>query len=220
MYTYAFLNSIATLDLPEGIIGSLQLIVANQLAAVVELNLELEPFQSSDIRLMQAVLSHDRVIREIFEQVTVLPLRFGTCFVSRQALLEHLESYQTEYLSKLNRLQGQAEYLLKLTPVMLPEPSIAADVKGKEYFLAKKKQFQAQAEWQQQQQEELDELVQTIAQAYPNLIRTESSDGVERVYLLGDRQQAPAFQEYLNRLPPHPHWELSIGEALPPYHFV
>jgi hypothetical protein len=222
MYTYAFLLDPASpLDLPDGIAGSLQLMRMNHLAALVEPDLASESLQTNDENLMQAVLAHDRVIRAAFQQATVLPLRFGTCFVSRQALLEHLASHSAEYLDKLVRLQNKVEYPLKLVPIASAEPPLGEGLKGKDYFLAKKQLYQAQAEWQQQQQAELERLTGAIAQTYPDFVRSKSDDGVERIYLLGDRQRERLlYQSFKTWQTECPHWQFSLGEALPPYHFV
>jgi hypothetical protein len=221
MYTYAFLPAHSGLDLPEGIAGSLQLVWTEGVAAIVEPDLAMEVLQDNDKQLVQAVMSHDRVIRELFEQTTVLPLRFGTCFVSRQGLIDHLESHGAAYLGKLNGLQGKAEYPLKLVPVPFVEPSIGADVKGKDYFLAKKQIYQTQTEWHLQQQAELEKLLEAIAQRYPDWGQGEPDQGVERVYILGDRQDERMLHEFIKTWQvAYPHWEISLGESLPPYHFV
>lgn len=222
MYTYAFLpKSDIPLDLPEGISGSLQLITVDQVAALVEPELSVEALQTSDDVLMRAVLYHDQVIREVFEQITVLPLRFGTCFISRQGLVEHLGSHSAKYYHKLSQLKGRAEYLLKLKPIEISEAAISPELKGKDYFLAKRQRYQSQIDWQQQQQLELEALKTTISRFYPEWIHTDPSDGVERIYLLSDRQTLPALYEYVSIWQAQcPHWELSLGEALPPYHFV
>jgi hypothetical protein len=220
MYTYAFLSAIPP-ELPEGIAGSLQIIHAEGLAALVEPDLAVESLHENDKQLVRAVMTHDRVIRELFEQTTVLPLRFGTCFTSRQGLLEHLESNSETYLGKLNGLQGKAEYPLRLTPLFLAEPSISAETKGKEYFLAKKQIYQAQHEWQTQQDQELAALLEAINHRYPRWVRGEADEGVERVYLLGDRQDERMLHEFLKAWKlRYSHWEISLGETLPPYHFV
>jgi len=219
MYTYAFLSTVPS-QLPEGIFGSLQIISADGLAALVEPDLAAESLQENDQQLVQAVLSHDRVIRELFEQTTVLPLRFGTCFMSRQGLLEHLKANSAEYLIKLVGLQGKAEYALKLTPVAFPEAAIATEVKGKDYFLAKKKIYQAQAAWQVEQQGELKALFEAIAKHYL-WMRGEADNGIERIYLLGDRQSELSLSKLLKTWElQSAHWELILGEPLPPYHFV
>jgi Gas vesicle synthesis protein GvpL/GvpF len=222
MYIYAFLpNPTRSLELPPGISGSVQVISSKDLAALVEPDLDFAALQTSDERLMQAILAHDRVTRELFQQTTLLPLKFGTSFVSQQGLLEHLEVHQSEYSAKLAMLQGKAEYLLKLMALPYSEPTIAPDLKGKDYFLSKKRSYQAQTEWQQQQQAELQQLNESIAQHYLDWVRGEPSSGIERFYILGDRIQERLLYEHLavwqRQLP---HWELSLGEMLPPYHFV
>lgn len=219
MYTYAFLSTIPS-QLPKGIFGLLQIISTDGLAALVEPDLATESLQKNDQQLVQAVLSHDRVIRELFEQTTVLPLRFGTCFTSRQSLLEHLQANSEEYLIKLEELQGKAEYTLKLTPIAFPEAAIGVEVKGKDYFLAKKQIYQAQSAWQLEQQRELAALFEAIAQQYL-WIQGETDNNIERIYLLGARQSELSLLEALKTWRLHSaHWEMMLGEPLPPYHFV
>ncbi|PSB13811.1 gas vesicle protein [filamentous cyanobacterium CCP1] len=221
MYTYAFLPISNTLDLPEGISGSLQLVTVDQLAALVEPDLSLESLQTSDDVLMRAVLYHDQVIREVFEQTPVLPLRFGTCFVSRQGLMEHLGTHRAEYLEKLEQLSGQAEYLLKLKPIPTPENPISVNLKGREYFLAKKQHYQNQTEWQNRQQAELETLKLFITQHYPNVVQTETTEGIERIYLLSDRVNEAHLKEQAKEWQMRSsYWDVSLGGALPPYHFV
>lgn len=229
MYTYAFLsNSEPPLELPAGMIGNLEIVSWRGLSALVEPGLSVEELQENDQRLVRAVLDHDRVIRDLFEQATVLPLRFGTSFLSRQALLDHLMVNQSSYGEKLSSLQGQAEYLLKFVPIAasdLSSPDDRSDLsqlKGKDYFQAKKRQYESQIEWLEEQQQELERLLPTIAQDYPQLIRGERNEAdVERVYLLSDRQQEALLLERLQDWRSQTtRWELTLGERLPPYHFV
>ncbi|MBW4468541.1 MAG: GvpL/GvpF family gas vesicle protein [Pegethrix bostrychoides GSE-TBD4-15B] len=219
MYTYAFLANSQPLELPEGIWGSLELVQTESLAALVEPDLPAESLQQADRQLMQAVLSHDRIIQEVFQQATVLPLRFGTYFISRQGLVDHLKSHQQDYLTKLAQLSGKAEYTLKLTPTPFPENPIAADSKGKEYFLAKKRLYQQQADWQQQQQSDLEALIAQASADYP--IRQGEAETHPKLYLLSDQQREIELQQQLSRWQQQcSTWELVLSEALPPYHFV
>lgn len=208
MYTYAFLLVSDKLDLPEGICGSLELVRAADLAALVEPDLTFESLKH-DRQLMQAVLSHDRVIQDLFQQTVVLPLRFGTYFLSREKLLQHLQSHQGEYLEKLSYLQGKAEYGLKLTPLPLLKAAPDADIDK----LAKSATAQ---------QVELQSLISLIKEHFPEAVPgKETNDGIERFYLLSAQQNAAQIQAHLQQWQQRCHcWELSLGEALPPYHFV
>lgn len=221
MYTYAFFKSpIAPLNLLAGIAGEVQVVESGQLSALVEPDLELEVLQKDDSHLVQAVLTHDRMICELFWQTTILPLRFGTCFISLEALIEHLDTHQESYLAKLARLEGKAEYWLKLTPRELPVATLS-DVKGKQYFLAKKQQYQTQQTQQAQQQAQLEQVFALISNVYPDYRVTEAKEDVEKLYLLVDRQQETALYQHLQNWQNHcTHWEITLGEALPPYHFV
>lgn len=222
MYTYAFIpESAARLELPAGIAGSLQAVWDSGIGALVEAELDVEALQRSDERLMRAVLHHDQVIREMFEQTVLLPLRFGTYFVSSEKLLEHLQVHAAAYLDKLAELSDKVEYTLKLIPPDLTAVTNAEDASGKGYFLAKKQQFQRQLEQQQQKQSELEALQEAIASLYPNWRLDTPRDGIERIHLLVDRADESALSTHFNQWSAlSPHWQLSLGEALPPYHFV
>ncbi|MBW4519256.1 MAG: GvpL/GvpF family gas vesicle protein [Scytolyngbya sp. HA4215-MV1] len=223
MYIYAFCKTPdASLAMPKGISGSVQLVGNDQVSALVEPEIDLEKIQSQDEQLLQAVLAHDRTTRELFEQTTILPLRFGTFFLSEERLQEHLETQKVDYLTKLNWLQDKAEYTLKLAPADLSESPIAPEITGKQYFLAKKQQYQAQLARQQQQQAEWVALVQTIALSYPNPFISESQeDAPHRIYLLVSRQEEAILMHHLQTWQNQcAYWQLQLGEALPPYHFV
>ncbi|HEY9861213.1 MAG TPA: GvpL/GvpF family gas vesicle protein [Candidatus Obscuribacterales bacterium] len=223
MYTYAFLNTpTSAIELPSGIVSALELVTCDRLSALVEPELSFETLQDHDAQLVQAVLTHDRVIRELFEQTALLPLRFGTRFLSTEGLLAHLQTHSQEYLEKLARVTGKAEYTLKLTPLVLEiEATLPTEAQGREYFLAKKRRFQSQYEQQQQQTAEWQTLVQAIAQIYPEPVLGEAQDGSQRVYLLVSSQESSQLYKHLQAWQIHcPHWELTLSEALPPYHFV
>jgi Gas vesicle synthesis protein GvpL/GvpF len=222
MYIYAFLpNPTHALALPPGISGSVQIVPREDLAALVEPDLDFAALEASDERLMEAILAHDRVTRDLFRQTTLLPLKFGTRFVSQTGLLEHLAVHQGEYSNKLAKLRGKAEYLLKLIALPYPESTIASNLKGQNYFLAKKQFYQAQLEWQRQQQAEFQQFGESVAQQYSDWVRGEPVHNIERFYILCDRIQERLLYEHLavwqRRFS---HWELGLGEMLPPYHFV
>jgi hypothetical protein len=102
LYTYAFLKTpIESLTLPVGIANPLLLITGGDLSAVVEPEVCLDTLQNDDERLIQSVLCHDRVICQLFQQTTILPLRFGTSFLETENLLTHLCSHGQEYQEKI-----------------------------------------------------------------------------------------------------------------------
>ncbi len=222
IYVYGFcVPAEALLPTLNGIQAEVQFMHYEGLCAVIEPGVDYDAIAADDQQLMQAVLTHDRVLQEVFQHVTVLPLQFGTQFYSEEGLLQHLEEHQHDYRQQLAQLANQGEYLLKLIPVEQPEPSTPNQAKGRDYFLAKKQRYQAQAEYQQQQQAELAELKTAIAQSYTNWKHSEPKDGIERIYLLlpcdaeADIQnQCQIWQEQF------PRWTLFVSAPLPPYHFV
>jgi hypothetical protein len=222
MYTYALFKTPKTdLLFTEGIAGSLRVVGTKHLSALVESEIDLEAMQQDDSQLVQAVLTHDRVICDLFWQRTILPLRFGTCFVSEESLLQYLELHQDQYLLKLEQFEGKAEYRLKLTPAEIPMTLPESDLTGKDYLLSKKKRFKEQTEQRSQQQQALKGLLSAIATTYPNYILNEAQEGIEKLYLLVDRQAEGKLYENLQLWQVQCRdWELMLSEALPPYHFV
>lgn len=220
MHTYVLLKTpTEPLSLPEGTTGALQVVGNEQLSAVVEPSLSMENLQE-DALLLQAVLAHDRIIRELFGQITVLPLRFDS-FVDLNALMTDLNRHQQRYLEILSHLEGKAEYTLTLTLVQQPAPPISPDLTGKAYFLARKQQVQAQHTEQQQQREELQMILAAIARRYPYKIATAPETEPQKIHVLVPKaeedilqQAAIAFSERFSR------WQIRLEGALPPYHFI
>lgn len=229
MYAYAFMETpTSPLKLPYGIAGRVEVLSSAHLSALVEADLSWETLQDNDELLMQAVLSHDRVVCELFAQMAVLPLRFGTCFVGRERLEEYLDSHARLYREKLAFLKGKAEYTLKCR--LLEEEVSARDSElggrgkgegGREYFLAKKQLYQLQRSRQRQQEQEWQSLLGAISQFYPDSVQGESKGNVECIYLLGSREEELLLMRRVQDWQVQcSSWELSLGNALPPYHFA
>ncbi|NJN85487.1 MAG: hypothetical protein HC881_03205 [Leptolyngbyaceae cyanobacterium SL_7_1] len=95
------------------------------------------------------------------------------------------------------------------------------ELTGRDYFSAKKKRFQSQAAYKQEQQAELDALHRSLLQTYSDVVHSPASDGIHRTYLLLPRSiEAELWQQVDHWQLQCPHWQIEIGEALPPYHFV
>lgn len=221
MYVYAFLKPpTGPLALPVGIQAQVQLLGTSSLSAVVEPNFDLERLQDDQPALLQAILAHDRVVQQIFAQTTILPLRFGTCFITAEKLIDYLSQHQQAYLTQLTFLEGQVEYSLQFVRQPLPEPSLSEHTTGKEYFLAKKRQYELQMAQQQQQTADLQTLTAVIAQRYPNAQFHLTAEPY-RGFLLISRTQVDQLHQRIRRWETtYSTWKLQLGEPLPPYHFV
>lgn len=221
-YTYAFLNTpVADLELPLGISDRIFLIDNAGISAVVEVGVSLESIQNDDEKLTQAVLSHDRVICELFRQTTVLPLRFGTSFASKESLLTHLKSHGEEYLKKLHQFKGKSEYILKFIPQTPEEPTIANETGGKQYFLAKKQRFKTQQEFYNLQAAEWDNAVEQITEIYKSAIVVQPENEAARIYICVSLEEENILAEqFITWQKACLRWELQLTEALPPYHFI
>jgi hypothetical protein len=209
------------LPLPLGLAAPTQLITVDNVAALVETGVDLQTLQTDEPRLLNAVLSHDRVICELFQHTPLLPLRFGTQIASIEHLKAHLASQGADYAAKLAILGHQVEYQLKLIAQAVELPPLAPGLTGRDYFLAKKQRLQDQTIAQEQQRLELDQVLDHLHTLYENYIEAESPAGEARVYLLIDRAAAEGLEEWVEEWRSQIiHWSIMLSEALPPYHFV
>ncbi|MBD2676086.1 MULTISPECIES: GvpL/GvpF family gas vesicle protein [Nostoc] len=222
IYAYALLIPIASeLVLPLGMERNTELVYSSGLAAIVEPEISVEALQATDERLLQSVLTHDRVIRELFQQTPLLPLRFGSGFTSQETLLNHLEKHQQQYLETLTHLRNKVEYTLKATPCNLLDESDTIDARGKAYLLAKKQRYQTQQAFQAQQSEQWELLNQLILKTYTNVICETRQPDVRQIHFLAQRNNSTVSTEQFSLWQVQcSHWQLSLSEALPPYHFL
>ncbi len=221
MYSYAFFKTInQEIILPVGIQGELKILKAGNLSALVEPKLALNDVKKSDDILLKAVLNHDRIIRELFTKINLLPLRFGTYFNSEQELLTYLDTNCQEYLQKLNFLENKAEFTLKLISKELNTDNITTkNLKGREYFLAKKQFYQIQLDYQNRQNEELEIILASFQNNNINYLFPDEQR--EKIYLLLTDQELMTTEKLITELGKKINtWDLELGEKLPPYHFI
>jgi hypothetical protein len=222
VYVYGVCHCPATeITLPLGLERETQVICIDQIAAVVEFGIDLEALQTDDQRLLNAVLSHDRVVCDLFKQFTILPIRFGTQLASTDKLKEYINSEYQTYLEKLQSLEHKCEYQIKLIPEAVSLPPAPEGLKGRDYFLAKKQRLQDQTTAQEQQQTELSALFEQIQATFPDAVGASNEDGTAKVYILLNYDQAPTLRQKAEHWQAEAtYWNLSLSEALPPYHFV
>ncbi|NEQ75546.1 MAG: gas vesicle synthesis protein GvpW [Okeania sp. SIO2C9] len=222
-YVYAFVNlPKSSLALPKGMEKEVELITYQNLAAVTEADISIEAIQETDEKLLQAVLTHDLVVREIFQQTSLIPLRFGNAFATVENIVNHLQNNQQQYLTTLTQLAEKAEYTIKFSPVSPPSNLESSNARGKAYLLAKKQRFQQQQAFQTEQRQQLENIRQLILKEYPQAVWKNSTEGeTKQVHLLANSevevlttQQLPTWQAECS------YWEISLSEPLPPYHFV
>ncbi|MFO7031901.1 gas vesicle protein GvpFL [Limnospira fusiformis CCALA 023] len=227
MYVYAFIKSQSiSWKSVQGIYEPVVLLEAGALAAVVEPNLQAENLSAdNEEELMRAVLTHDRIVCQIFEETTVLPVRFGTCFDSEARLCEHLTTEGDRYFRQLEKLTGRAEYLLEAIPQPFNQEKPFSDTtapptKGRDYFLQKKRLHQQRLNFEQQQEQQWQDFINAIASKYP-IVQGKATEDAERIYLLIPRSQEVALVEWVAQQQQNIDlWEFSLGNAVPAYHFL
>ena len=229
LYTYAILIAPVPDNLPLGITGKpIQYLQCDRLIAVIEPDVDIEALKLlPEESLMQVIVHHDRLICELFYDRTLLPLRFGTAFVSIEALETYLQAESEKLLTSLQRLDGYAEFLITGSAIA-PKSEVATKLKGKDYLLSKRSQYLQQEQWRSQLQQEVLDYRQAITDYLnPEIykpefqhVETQGSEDV-RVYALLPRSQVDDLQAFLRSWQEqHSHWQIAWSQALPPYHFL
>jgi len=222
IYLYALCPSLAAFPEPPVGIGEaeVEVLTVEPLGAVIERDVDVAQLKANDAKLMEAVLAHDRVLGHFFSQTPLLPLRFGTQFKDIDSIKAFLADQGETYRQRLEHLLDKAEYLVKLMPQPLELPAIADELKGRDYFLAKKQRLQAQTAVLNQQAAELQQFLDGLETSNIPFVRSTPQDTEERLHILlsrdADATQAfmLAWQQQLST------WQIVCSEPLPPYHFA
>ncbi|MDJ1168442.1 GvpL/GvpF family gas vesicle protein [Roseofilum sp. BLCC_M154] len=225
MYTYALIKTPETaLELPPGLVGDLEMVATEKLAAITEPKLsptKMEALVQDDGLLEQAYIHYGVVVCDLFAKTTILPLKFYHCFGDRRALEDHLTTHQERYLKTLNSLEGKGEYILKAFPKALELPPLDKEQKGKAYFMAKKQRYQQQQECQNQQEAQWEKLTDQILALYPAAIIPEPQDEKRQLFWLGEKDGRSDLEKKLITWQELcPDWELNLSDPIPPYDFL
>lgn len=230
IYTFAILLAPAPDARPLGITGKpITYIQCDRLVAAVETEVDIDALnQLPEQSMLQAIIQHDRLLCELFEQRPLLPLPFLKTFFSDGKTLEnYLQTDSSKLLANLQRIDGYAEFLITGTAIA-PKIETATDLKGKDYLLAKRSQYLQQEKWRSQLQQEVLDYRQTITdylnpEIYQPEFQHSEPQGSEdvRVYALLPRSQVASLQDTLRSWEErHPHWQIAWSQPLPPYHFL
>jgi hypothetical protein len=235
LYTFAFFSDPVPQANPPGINGNIKYLQVGNLVAAIEPALDVQGLREvSEEVLLRAVLSHDRLICELFQDRTLLPLRFGTAFVSEAALRDYLHAHAQELSDRLQKLQNYAEYPIraKFLSQTSQEDSSQTDakpeLKGKEYLLAKRDFYIQQQEARSLQQQEYEDLVNllntiSVEMAHPTKPRISEQQNRDelRAFMLLKPEQVDALQTAIDDwLAKSASWQIEIADPLPPYHFA
>lgn len=222
IYTYAFLLSPPPRAEIPGIGQRVEFVTIGTIAAAVEEGVDVQRLKAeSEDLLLQAVLDHERVVQSLFRLRAVLPLRFGTAFLSIEHLKDYLKTMQQVLDERLQQLEGYSEFLLEMVRSEPPAPEEeSATMGGLAYLEAKKERYRL-AQRQQESLHREAEQVWQLVNSYPSHRVPTNNPKHTRVYLLlhgEERTHVQAVMEHWRGA--HPQWQISWSQPLPPYHFV
>lgn len=210
LYAYAFfpkpsdaqaaeIQSIMGMEQPIQVVADCN----SPIAAAVEPLVDPDYLSSSDEIFLRSALRHDQVICQLSSSQDVLPLQFGTCFLSSEKLLLHLSNQQTNYQKKISALRGRAEYMLKAF-VIFEELSLVSEDDFENQVIA--------------ECQTLETLWPTEWSAYKSA--PQGSERLRLCFLLSPQEYQDCLQVSDAWIRQYPHWILNWSTALPPYHFV
>lgn len=92
--------------------------------------------------LASTSVRHQRVVAEIAAQITILPTRFGTVFLSEQSLRAHVTEHKQALLKTLKKIEGTEEWGVKLFSITAAPAQMPSVSSGSEYLRAKAAKLQ------------------------------------------------------------------------------
>lgn len=105
---------------------------ADQLAVNME---NLDWLASTSVR-------HQRVVAEIASQITILPTRFGTVFLTEESLRAHIAEHKQQLLKTLKKIEGTEEWGVKLFSITAAPAQMPSVRSGSDYLRIKAAKLQ------------------------------------------------------------------------------
>ncbi|MGK7951210.1 MAG: GvpL/GvpF family gas vesicle protein [Xenococcaceae cyanobacterium] len=221
IYVYAILFSHEKkINLPQGFNGKVELIVYENIAAIIEREISIQKLQETEDSLLKAVVTHDRVIQDIFSQVSLLTVRFGTGFASTNNLLDHFKDNQQKYIKQLQALDNKVEYAVKFLPLTFqPNDTKHIALKGKNYLLTKKKNYQLYQEFIFYQETQWQQIKEIATQEFSERVLIKEQEDIKQIFLL--EEQNTNIDILINTWQQKAsNWQITISQPLPCYHFT
>lgn len=161
-----------------------------------------EPVEDS--RLAEFARGHDAVVRAVFDQTPILPLRFGTVLTDPDAAAELLARQREDALATLARIAGKREWGAKVlrTASAPAEPGgAAADPapSGTEYLARKRSELAARQAAREHRRETLDRVHGALAEPAADDVRRASAGEnvlLDSAFLVSDT----ATDDFLTRV--------------------
>lgn len=87
--------------------------------------------------LATASVRHQGVVGELSRRLDILPVRFGTVFLNRESLAQHVRERKPVMLETLRRISGSVEWGVKLFREATPSPAMVEASSGRDYLRRK-----------------------------------------------------------------------------------
>jgi len=213
---------------------ALRLVAEGALAAAVSTSSG--PCNPSDLH---SAAAHARIVQALHHVATVLPVRYGACFRTRQEIRRLLRTHQSQFLESLRELDGCEEMSIRVLSARrpfsrtesMPAP-VAARVRmsasscGASYLAWRRKLYQAR----DARRDHLRQAARRIEHAFEGLFIQSNSErssspgaaeGVDMisVHFLVRRDEAEKFRREFCRAGPALAGRLLLTGPWPLYHF-
>ena len=168
---------------------------------------------------------HDRVLRALLGEVTLLPCRFGTLLRAEARLREMITEHRAEFLESLDRLRGHVEWSVKAFAVEPPEAALEPeDDSGTAFLQSRLRQRREKHDWLATAQDGAGALgghiAPHVAHTHPLPLTTQPGLVVNLACLV-PCGNLPAFQQALDHFAAEaPALTLRANGPWPPYNFA
>ena len=168
------------------------------------------------------IVQYEQAIERLMAHVTLLPVRFGTCFNGEDGAREALNQNRARLAEGLGAVRGKVEMGVRiLSPEPTARPSGTVFVRGTDYMRARLAERRQEEEREQQHLRIAQEALGPAIQHWPNYVQSAIRNGIASFAFLISQNDVDEFRSAIRAaMKIHPELRLLCTGPWPAYHFT
>lgn len=168
------------------------------------------------------IVQYEQAIERLMAHVTLLPVRFGTCFNSEDDARDALNQNAARLAAGLEAVRGQVEMGVRILSQELTARSSGSDfVRGTDYMRSRLAERRQEEQLEQQHLRIAQEALGPAIQRWPHYVQSAIRNGIASFAFLISKDDVEAFRSAIRTaMTVHPHLRLLCTGPWPAYHFT
>ena len=168
------------------------------------------------------IVQYEQAIESLMAHVTLLPVRFGTCFNSEQRARDALNQNALRLAEGLEAVRGQVEMGVRvLSPQPIARSSETSFVRGTDYMRARLAERRQEVEREQQHLRIAQETLGPAIHRWPNYVQSAVRNGIASFAFLIPQNHVDEFRSTIRAaMTIHPEQRLLCTGPWPAFHFT